>query len=408
MGRRILWLLALSVAGGAVIVAGMMSGNPFPDGRAGGPAWQELIDGLLADDARAERASPSDLKTLACLDSCDRVVECGLLPDVSYCLPWCLDEWDAKDRACVAATECDLIEEYCFDRTPESLCAEVCEELSECGEIDFGGSSCVDICLDRWSHEERECLLEAECGFAVEQCLDNEERVPCALVCDKLAGCGTLMEGEFGLCLDMCEQEMDSAMRDCVVSNECGEIDAVCVEGLLPEDLCADACAAAVDCGLVGAGASDCVFICEEEWSDELAICLADAESCEESGQCFDEPDVVCNELCVFLIGCGLLEEEEFEFCASGCPTEFSDAERDCMMTADCAGATGCLDGASETPVNHCPEACFRLARCGLIDVGAQLDCTQTCMETWGAERVECVMGASCESAAVDCLSETP
>lgn len=390
-----------------VLIYGCVAEDPFLDASKG--RWghmDDLID-AFPPETQGRSLPPEDAREAACGTTCRRIVDCGLLPDVSMCEPWCRDDWDERVRTCVVNTACDRIEEACFERTPALVCGEICARAALCSWRELEDAGCVDRCLSQWSRRERDCLTEADCATGLGLCLNPDSRTPCPGVCDKLRRCGIAEEEDLTDCAQICEEEMDDAMRNCVLQSECDEIENSCVEGELPDELCFAACEVVAVCHILPVADRECIQICEEQWDEEVPLCLIDVEFCDLAPDCMDITGAQCALLCDRFILCGELEELEYEPCVEGCPTEFRDEERECLMASECDEFADCLEvGEGEAEeADLCPEACSKMARCELISPEETLDCEQSCLDDWSEERKRCVLDTACPLVAVECTA---
>ncbi|MCB1154041.1 hypothetical protein KDL45_10360 [bacterium] len=403
----------LAAVGGfffAALIFGAFGGNPFRLPPSG--------DGSLTLYAPNRMPLPTTQdeieQTERCAVACDHVVECGMVPSMDLCLPWCLDDWSKSEAECAAETPCDLIETVCFGETDEQVCERVCEHTEDCvWRVGMGDDACREECVQRWSVEQRECLLSADCIDGYQECLAFQDDVPCANVCQKLTACEWIGEDEADLCAAMCEDELDPRQRDCIMAQECDETEAVCLAGLLPEPMCADACETAALCDMLTVPAIDCPTVCETEWDEELAVCLANVSDCDGAAQCLSLERVQCAELCVRVVECGYVPLEEYAGCEAGCPTDFTVDERECMLAADCEGMDACLIAEDEVSSaerrQECRVACSRLAACGEVTTAELIDCVDECEEAWTTVRVNCVNEAgSCDAIVETCMGEAP
>ncbi len=390
----------------AVVLAyGAFAEDPFRD----------LMDEM---NRRAERMKsieefdpndPEHLRKKRCKQSCSRIDDCGLLTDRELCMPWCEDEWTVRIQDCIAAADCDRIEELCFIESEEESCAELCIELMACPWMDMEPEECVETCVGEWTKTQRECLRKADCEKAPDHCVDLHPSTDCTQVCDKLESCGFSVSDGALDCVDYCEDGMDDPAKDCVLRQECDDIESQCALEELPSELCLLACDAAVVCELTTADEDDCYILCEEEWDLEIALCLAGQEICDDAEKCMDIAGSQCIDVCLRLIECAALNDWEYDLCIENCPIEFSDAERQCMLASPCVDLDGCLEakGALEEDVtNECASCCAKMSECGLIDAQAQLDCQQTCIEGWSQLKRNCVLQSECPAIADQCLAQ--
>ncbi|MCC6159313.1 MAG: hypothetical protein IT350_14780 [Deltaproteobacteria bacterium] len=400
-------LLVLGAASGLFLL-GWAVGNPFaPESRAGAGDLDDLAALFAPTPASAPRESDRDAFT--CLDPCRHVAECGLVPDIELCVPWCDDEWDARTRACVQETSCDRIEEQCFGESDLAECRAVCAHIADCVWNDLDEPDCVELCLDDWSDAERACLAESPCEKGYE-CVDWTDEDPCPAVCDKLHRCGAV-DGDFGECTQMCEEEMGASLRNCVLAYDCDEMEAVCVEGRLPDAMCVSACDRVLDCELEAMTESSCLATCDEQWDDELTVCLADSMTCDEAGECFSDPGIQCAELCAFFVECGELDPLQYPPCVDTCKVDFTDEERECLMATDCGGINDCLIAPGLPTVANepdCADACSKLAGCGVIAAPDQIACGESCAGAWTELRINCVREATCQTVSSACFGGAP
>ncbi|MBZ0271175.1 hypothetical protein K8I61_04010 [bacterium] len=409
-----------------VLLIGALAPDPFENG--GAPL------AFAPPESPPPAATPDPLR-VACRAPCERVVECGLLDDMEMCEPWCVDVWDAPTRACVATVACDRIETECFEPTDDELCTSVCDRLAGCEWLDLGGD-CETVCIESWSRRERACLDVVSCGPAVAACLDRETRAPCPAVCEKMSACGIIEEtGDLTACYATCATDFETPLRHCIMDRACDEVMSYCFEGLLAEELCYEACAVAFDCELTSTTTEACLASCEAEWSEPLAICLADSVSCESATACFDEPAVQCPDICAILIACGAFDVADYEACSRQCEDIFTGAERACLAEGDCTTLTACLDGTgapaggstpttdgedgsrdtgedAESPAPEdeglassalCVPSCRKLAGCGLVNAWEVDGCVTSCEAGWSRERVGCILGNACTEIAGKC-----
>ena len=382
-------------------------------GRFGSDPFQEFRREVAGEDddfyETAELPGPEDLRKRRCGQSCERIEDCGLLPDRDMCMPWCADEWTDRIQDCIAAADCDRIEEVCFKETDEEECAGLCLQLSACEWMTMDAGQCSEACLTTWTESQRECLLKAGCERSALQCIDLHFNATCAEVCEKFKGCDFIASGEENECVDYCESDMDDAARDCVVRRECDEIETQCALDQLPSELCLLACDAAVVCDLTATGEDECYLECEEKWDMELAICLAGQDNCEDAEKCLDVAGTQCVEICVRFVECAALEQWEYDMCVENCPAEFSDMERECLLDSPCADLDACLEAGSavdDAVRRECSSACAKMSECELIDTTAQMDCGQTCIESWTLLKRNCVIQSDCADIASQCLVE--
>jgi hypothetical protein len=387
-----------------VLVYGCLAENPFSD------PGSENFEG--ADDMHYKNedgaVSPEEKRKKRCEQSCLRIEDCGLLPDVEMCMPWCEDEWTERIQDCIANAECDGIEDICFTKSEKEVCADLCEKLDACEWMAMDSDQCAEACLDEWTKSQRDCLAESDCERAPAHCLDLHIVTPCSQVCEKLKLCEFISRTESSECLDFCESEMDDPARDCVMRQECDEIETQCALERLPSELCLMACDTAIVCELATMSEGDCHWACEEEWDLELSICLAAQDNCEGAEKCLDIPGSQCVDICAHLIACAALDQWEYEMCLQTCPTEFSDMERECLSSSPCQDVDACLEAGAavdDSASHECSSACATMAQCDLIETQSQLDCQQTCIESWSQLKRNCVAESGCEAIADQCLA---
>lgn len=394
-------VVALGLVGGLTAV-GWWAGSPFgslPADHGGG--WDDLSS-LFGPEGAA--LPVTDARTAAeCAAACAHVVECGLVPETELCESWCVDDWSARTRSCAAAAECGEIESRCFERTDEQACDAACDAAAGCAWMTISPAECRELCLGEWTDRERECVERSDCEDAADHCLNLTTRTPCPVVCDKLAECGAIGEGDFRPCIQMCELDMDESMRECLTAYDCEEIDAVCVEGELPEEMCGEACGMLDDCGMIESADEECLMTCAEVWDEELALCLVDVDVCADAAECFADPGIQCSELCGLLADCGEIDALQVDACDASCLEDFTEEERACMMAADCATVNDCLLPPTVEPSPECASACAKMAECGALNLDGVPNCADTCAD-WPDGRAQCVLDAVCESMAVDCL----
>jgi len=150
------------------------------------------------------------------------------------CMEFCEEEMNPDDEFsvgdCILEVECEEIDECWEEEEFEPECDLYCAKLIGCDSMPWWEfEECVEGCYEE-PPELIECVIETECDAIEEECY--EESWPedmCDLYCDKMVDCDYFHPMFWDLCFDTCLDESEELI-ECVIDVECEEIESACFE----------------------------------------------------------------------------------------------------------------------------------------------------------------------------------
>ena len=215
-----------------------------------------------------------------CVDFCSKLAECDPVGPEDYddCVLDCAEEMPSLVE-CVLFTDCDQID-FCYD-SPFAVpdCHAYCDHLIECGLYDpLELTDCWQDC-EIESPEVVWCTLQSLCDRIESDCLSNPLEVECRQVCDRLAQCG--VSDIEPSCDAACMDEFSQDTVDCILQGSCDRIVTECLESQ-----CSQACAGLYECGLIES-VSECGLVCLDQWSDVQRQCVLESDCANAEAACF-------------------------------------------------------------------------------------------------------------------------
>lgn len=269
---------------------------------------------------------------LPCADVCAKAETCGLIEPGENCLWLCGEQWDQDFRSCLLETPCDEIGYTCMPAVEDQDCADYCDRLAACG---LTGSvdqlDCVASCLEIDDPVLRECVFRVECDMITDVCLAENFDPLCLDACRRLERCDALGDIDPGECPLICQDEWDDLILACLFEESCSDLGPVCLER--PDPVCEDVCRKLVECELEDEY-EDCALVCSANLEPELQDCILDT-SCEMIDyECFGEPDDLCAQVCTKAVDCGL--DEDYDACYDACIETEDAALINCILSYPC------------------------------------------------------------------------
>lgn len=330
-----------------------------------------------------------------CKSVCTKLYECNLIADQDLCTEVCPERYGRSDRECIMDTPCENITEDCMDRHQRD-CEQYCRVLASCEIMD--SRQCLEQCDDT-SAEIMRCAMETDCDLIEQECFEFPYDVLCEPYCNRLLSCEAMAPGDFELCMETCYDESPNLV-ECVLEVECDQIESYCLNNA-PNPLCGDYCLALVDCEWIDEEDFKlCMIDCKSESAD-LVECVVDAP-CDEMDFCYEQDAATsgCALYCKKALDCQLMFPDRFDQCFNDCSEESIEVI-DCVIESSCEEIEE-VCWSNPYPL-LCESACDRLNQCGIWFDAAQ--CYESCMGVWSTRSSQCVLDLPCEQIENDCFN---
>jgi hypothetical protein len=323
--------------------------------------------------------------------------------------------------------------EACLARDVYTGCQQFCGPAVECNVVREEG--CIRDCVQAFatadpltmaSHQRKtQCVRTAgmDCA-AMDDCLQPFSFDPPALV-QRAAWCVAYNQCDFGFPAD-CNDGYDSLLASagapgltCALNT----MQQACPDFFFQlEDTCENAaqnlvstacnryCGAQNLCEVLEGDVPACNNACLNAFTDDPDAnervsseirCISET-TCPTFTTCLDgaSPDGQCQRYCDSLAACGVADENCVADCDANWPRDRHENLRACVTEAgdDCDAVNAC----ALSPTIPCPDACARLAECGV----ASERCETACDDLHVREPVETALQIGCILAAPTCLPE--